>query len=74
MVRDRLLAPYRKQLEERMDEDELAVALLEGRDTPSSGLVAVFLMMVRTARPTDRLPASATMAPTRPCRATGTDQ
>ena len=44
IVRDRLLAPYRRKLEEA-DRDELAVTLLEGRDTPSSGLVAIFLMI-----------------------------
>ena len=44
MVRDRLLAPYRKKLE-MAGVDEFKAALLEGRDTPSSGLVAVFLMI-----------------------------
>ena len=44
IVRDRLLSPYRKKLEEE-NVDELTAALLEGRDTPSSGLVAVFLMI-----------------------------
>ena len=44
IVRDRLLAPYREKLE-RAGEDEFRAALLEGRDTPSSGLVAVFLML-----------------------------
>ena len=44
IVRDRILGPYR-DLMERRGEDELTVALLEGRDTPSSGLVAVILMI-----------------------------
>ncbi|QDZ20372.1 sialyltransferase [Chloropicon primus] len=44
MVRSRLLSPYRDLLE-ASGEDELTAALLEGRDTPSSGLVAVFLMI-----------------------------
>ena len=44
IVRDRILGPYR-DLMERRGEDELTAALLEGRDTPSSGLVAVILMI-----------------------------
>ncbi len=43
-VRDKILVPYRARLEAQ-GEDALTVTLLEGRDTPSSGLVAVFVML-----------------------------
>lgn len=43
-VRDKILVPYRARLQAQ-GEDALTVTLLEGRDTPSSGLVAVFVML-----------------------------
>eukprot|EP00958_Prasinococcus_capsulatus_P014566 scaffold1535_cov382-Prasinococcus_capsulatus_cf.AAC.28 len=43
-VRDELLAPYRGRMN-ATERDELHTTLLEGRDTPSTGLMAVFLMI-----------------------------
>ena len=44
LVRDGILTPFRDRMAE-VGADELTVALLEGRNTPSSGLVAVFMMI-----------------------------